>query len=313
MSIAISGSLAYDYIMSFPDQFKNHILPDKIHILNVCFVIDRLTKEFGGTGGNIAHTMNMLGAEPIIVAPLGMDGRDYMEMLEIKGITTEHIPLSESLYTSSAYITTDKDDNQVTAFYPGAGIEARDIKIENIKNKPNLALLSPAEKNSTLTHAKECNALGIPFVFDPGQQITAFSDQEIMMMIGLSSFLIANDYELALITQKTGWDESELLNHVNIIVKTLGGEGSVIMTKDRKIKIGICPAESVTDPTGAGDAYRAGFFTGYERGFDLELCGQMGAVSATYAIEKLGTQNHMFTKEEFIARLQSTFGVEVSL
>jgi len=313
MSIAISGSMSYDYIMSFPDQFKNHILPEKIHILNVSFVVDRLTKEFGGTAGNIAHTMNMLGAEPIIIAPLGKDGREYLEMLDIRGIRTEFVPLSERFYTSSAYITTDKDDNQVNAFYPGAGAEAKDIKIASLGEKPSLVIISPTEKHSMIAHARECHDLDIPFVFDPGQQITAFSDQEMMMMIGISSFLIANDYELQLISDKSGWSEQELRDHVNIVVKTLGSEGSVIMTQDETIRIGVASALSVADPTGAGDAYRAGFFTGYEKGFDLKTCGEMGAVAATYAVEKLGTQNHHFTKAEYLERLKGAFGTTLSL
>ncbi|MFH1946940.1 MAG: carbohydrate kinase family protein [Candidatus Magasanikbacteria bacterium] len=313
MSILISGSLAYDYIMDFPDSFKNHILPDQIHILNVCFVVDQLNKNYGGVAGNIGYTMKLLGGNPIIFAPLGKDGEDYITYLKKVGINTDHIPVSKERLTSSAHITTDKDDNQITAFYNGALSEASNLSIGSVKEDIKFTLISPTDKNAMIKHAKECYDLKIPFCFDPGQQITAFSPQELMAVIGQAKFLIGNDYEMKLIQEKTGWDMSEMLNHVEVLITTLGDRGSVITTKDQIFEVGICQPLSVDDPTGAGDAYRAGFFTAYLQGCDYQTCGQMGAVASTYAIENYGTQEHKFSIDEFKKRYEDAFGEVINL
>jgi len=308
MSILISGSLAYDYIMDFPDSFKNHILPDQIHILNVCFVVDNLKKNYGGVAGNMAYTMNLLGMDPIIFSPLGSDGRDYLDYLKKNKLKTNYIKLSKEKLTSSAHITTDKENNQITAFYNGALLEATDLSISDVKEKVDLVLISPTYKTAMIKHAKECYEQKIPFCFDPGQQVTAFTAQELMMIVGQAKFLIGNDYEIKLIQEKTGWDGEEILNHVEAMIITMGEKGSMVVTKEGTVEVGICPADSVDDPTGAGDAYRAGFFSAYSQGLDWKACAQMGAVAATYAVENYGTQNHHFTKEEFSQRYRETFG-----
>lgn len=308
MSILISGSLAYDYIMDFPDSFKNHILPDQIHILNVCFVVDNLQKNYGGVAGNIAYTMKLLGAEPIILSPLGNDGKDYLDYLKKNNLSVDYIKFAKEKLTSSAHITTDKDDNQITAFYNGALSDAVELSIKNIKEKIELVLISPTQKEAMIKHAKECCEQKIPFCFDPGQQITALSDQELIKIISQAKFLIGNDYEIKLIQEKTGWQMEDLLKCVEAVIITLGERGSMVVTKKEIIEIGICPADSVDDPTGAGDAYRAGFFSAYVQGLDWKTCAQMGAVAATYAVENYGTQNHHFTKEQFSQRYRETFG-----
>jgi len=313
MSILISGSLAYDYIMDFPDSFKNHILPDQIHILNVCFMVDNLNKNLGGCAGNIAYTMKLLGTDPIIFAPIGKDGEEYLNFLKKAGIKTDYIQVSEDKNTSSAHITTDKDDNQIIAYYNGAGDEAINLNIADVKEEIKLAMITPTKKEAMIKHAKECYDKKIPFVFDPSHQLTAFTPQELMMVIGQAKFYIANDYEMKLTEEKTGWDKNELLNHVEVLITTLGDKGSVIATKDKVFEIGICPAISVDDPTGAGDAYRAGFFTAYMQGHDYQTCGQVGAVASTYAIENYGTVNHYFTKEEFKKRYEDAFGEVIGL
>lgn len=305
MSLLISGSLAYDYIMDFPDSFKNHILPEQIHILNVCFVVDKMQKNFGGCAGNMAYTMKLLGAEPIIFAPLGSDAGDYLNWIKQNDLDTKYIPIEKEKMTSAAYITTDKDDNQIIAYYNGAADRAIDLNISEVNEKIDLALITPTKKSAMLKHAKECYDKKIPFVFDPSHQLTAFTPQELMATLGMAKFYIANDYEMKLTQEKTGWDMKELLNHVEIVITTLGERGSVICTKDKTIEVGVCPAQSVEDPTGAGDAYRAGFFSAYVEGQDLKTCGQMGAVAATYAVENYGTQNHRFTLEEFKGRLDN--------
>ena len=313
MSVLLSGSLAYDYIMDFPDSFKNHIMPDQLHILNVCFVVNKLEKNFGGTAGNIAYTMNLLAVNPIILCPLGNDSNDYIAHLKKNKININYIPSNNKIMTSSVQITTDKDNNQISAFYAGAGNGAKDLKVKSIKEALDLALISPNQKEAMISHAKECTELNIPFCFDPGQQITALSSQELILIIEQAKFLIGNDYELKLIQEKTGWDMNEILKNVEVVITTLGSKGSLINTKDQVIEVGICVPNSVEDPTGAGDAYRSGFFSAYLQGLNYTTCGQVGSVAATYAVEHYGTQNHTFTIDEFKQRYKESFGEPLSL
>lgn len=312
MSILVSGSLAYDYIMDFPDSFRNHILPDQLHILNVCFVVSEMKKNFGGTAGNIAYTLKLLGGDPILFAPLGNDARDYMEQLQKYDIDTTYVPVSKEKMTASAHITTDKDNNQITAFYSGAGDDAVNLSPHAVDAPFDFAIIGPTHKDAMIRHAKECYEKKIPFCFDPGQQTTAFTAQELMMLIGQSTFLIGNDYEMKLMRDKTGWDMQELLNHAEIVITTLGEKGSVITTKDKQFEITFCAPDSVEDPTGAGDAYRAGFFSAYVKGVDLQTCGQAASVAATYAVEHYGTQNHTFTLDEFRKRYEEVYGSKLS-
>lgn len=307
MSILISGSLAYDFVMDFPDSFRNHILPEQIHILNVCFVVDQLKKNFGGTAGNIAYTIKLLNGEPIIFSPLGSDGQEYLDYLKKLGLKTDFISIVKDKFTASAHITTDKEDNQLTAFYNGALSEAVKLSFNDYKDKIDMVLISPTQKEAMIRHAKECYEKRIPFCFDPGQQVTAFSAQELTMIIGQASFLIGNDYEIKLLQDKTGWGMKEFLSSTKAVITTFGEKGSIISTTEGIVEVGICPARSVDDPTGAGDAYRAGFFSAYVHGKDLQTCGQMGAAAAAYAVENYGTQNHHFTLEEFKQRYQNTF------
>lgn len=311
MAVLVSGSLAYDYIMDFPDSFKNHILPEQLHILNVSFVVDKLNKNFGGCAGNIAYTIKMLGAEPIILGVLGKDADDYLVHCKQAKLKTDYIKQVDNKFTASAHITTDKDDNQLAAFYSGAGEEAVGLSISEVKENLELALITPTKKEAMIRHAKECYEVKIPFVFDPSHQLTAFTAQELMLVIGQAKFFIGNDYEMKLTQEKTGWGMAELLNHVEVVITTLGEKGSIISTKDGNIEVGICPAQSVDDPTGAGDAYRAGFFAAYVRGLDLKTCGQVGAVAASYTVEKYGTQTHEFTLAEFKERYGKAFGQEL--
>lgn len=313
MSILISGSLAYDYIMDFPDTFKNHIMQGRVHMLNVCFVVDELKKHFGGTAGNIGYTMKLLGAEPIIASALGKDAEEYLSHLRAHGIETDHILVSPRHMTASAHITTDKDDNQITAFYSGAAEDAMDMDISPALDRAVFGMVSPTKKEVMIAHAKALSERGIPFCFDPGQQVTAFTAQELMMLIGQSTFVIGNDYEMALLQEKTGWDMKEMLRHTGAVITTLGARGSVIRAPERSIEIAPCPPRSVDDPTGAGDAYRAGFFASHAAGHDLETCGRVGSVAATYAVERTGTQNHSFTTAEFEARYKEAYGNTVQL
>lgn len=308
MAILVTGSLAYDYIMDFPDSFKNHILPEQIHMLNVSFVVDKMQKNLGGTAGNIAYSLQLLGADPLIFAPIGTDSADYLAHCKKHNLSTKCMPQSTTKMSSAAYVTTDKDDNQIVAFYSGAGDEATELKIADVTEEISLAIISPTKKEAMIAQAKECFEKKIPFVFDPSHQLTAFDPRELTMVIGQADFYIANDYEMKLTEEKTGWDIVEMLNHVKTIILTRGAEGSTIITKDERWEIPVCPVLSVEDPTGAGDAYRSGFFAGYVHGLDFGICGRMGAVASAYAIEHYGTQNHFFTIEEFKARYEQEFG-----
>lgn len=309
MSILVSGSLVYDHIMNFPDSFKNHILPDQLHILNVCFMVDKLERSWGGTAGNIAFTMKMLGGEPLVLSVLGKDGRDYLDYLKQSGIKTNYILSDKKQSTASAYITTDADDNQITGFFGGPLGQLKDKKIiDLVKEKFSLALISPTDKDVMMHHLKECQEMGIKTVFDPGQQITAFSEIELKKMISQAEFVVGNDYEIKLLQDRTGWDEEEILKNTEFLIITLGEKGSMIKTaQGETITVGVCAPLSFDDPTGAGDAYRAGFFVGYEKGMGLKTCAQIGAVAASYAIETYGTQEHKFTLPEFCQRYEKTF------
>ncbi|MDO8625909.1 MAG: carbohydrate kinase family protein [Candidatus Magasanikbacteria bacterium] len=314
MAILVSGSLAYDYIMNFPDSFKNHILPDQIHILNVCFTVDKLAKSWGGTAGNIAYTLSLLGNEVLIASALGSDSREYLAHLRTKNINTEYILKDSARLTASAYITTDIDDNQVTAFYNGPLDLAASLDFRPLQKSVTLALISPTNKDVMIKHLRESRSLGWTTVFDPGQQLTAFKSEELTACLGQANIVIGNDYEIRLLEKQSGLTTADILKSSDLIITTLGAKGSVISTQDGQIiAIAPCKPNSVDDPTGAGDAYRAGFCAGYEHSLPLKTCGQMGAVAASFAIETYGTQAHTFTKIEFAERYEKTYGEKLGL
>lgn len=314
MRIIISGSLVYDHIMNFPDSFRNHILPDQVHILNVSFVVDRLQMSWGGTAGNIAFSVKLLGGDPRIVSAVGSDGKKYLDHFASRGISAEHIVADDKQPTASAYITTDVDDNQITAFYAGPLRRAKERSIANAGKAGDIALMAATDKEVMRAHLFEAAAVGMRTVFDPGQQMTAFTDVELKQLIERSEFVIGNDYEIKLIEDRTGWGAKDILKYAKVMVTTLGGEGSVILTREgEEVRVKPCPPQSFDDPTGAGDAYRAGFFIGVGSGFDWKTCGQMGSVAASYAIENYGTQEHEFTKSDFCDRYERTYKEKISL
>jgi len=314
MSILISGSLVYDHIMNFPDSFKNHIMPDQIHILNVGFIINKLQKSWGGTAGNIAYTVKLLGAEPIIVSAVGNDAGEYQEHFKQCGISTEFILIDHNTPTASAYITTDNEDNQISAFYGGPLDSTPDLPETLTRQTTPLALISPTDKEVMIKHLRQAKEKKMTAIFDPGQQLSAFSGTELKSLISQSDMVIANDYEIKLLQKKTGWDAKKMLAESKRLVTTLGEAGSTISTdQGEMIKVKACPPKFLEDPTGSGDAYRAGFFVGYEKNFDLKTCAQIGSVAASYAIEVYGTQEHHFTMDEFNARYKNTYASELIL
>jgi adenosine kinase len=296
--------------MDFPDKFKNHILPGSIHILNVCFSVDKMEKSKGGTAGNIAYTMNLLGAKPILISAVGRDGDEYIRYLKEQGIEIKYISVDTKKFTASCYITTDLDDNQITAFYNGALGKALEAKLPHgsLASKVRLAIIAPTQKGVMIKHINECYRKGIRVMFDIGQQITAFNNIELKNAVEKAYFLIGNDYEVKVMQNRLGWDTKEIFKRVKILITTLGAKGSIIQTvAGETIKIKACPPKKVIDPTGAGDAWRAGFLAGYEKGFDSKTCGQMGSVAASFGIEKYGTQEHKFRLGEFIKRYKNTY------
>lgn len=308
MDIYVSGSIAYDRIMDFPGKFADHILPDKIHILNVCFTVNGMLEKFGGTAGNIAYSLKLLEENPIILATIGKDYKRYFEWFKKHDISVEGIRIIHEDFTAGAYITTDKADNQITGFNPGSMKYQSEYKFKNIDPETSIALIAPGNLTDMITYAKTYKSKGIKYMCDPGQSLTAWEDHLLGDWIDGSSFLISNDYELELIMKKTGMEKKSLLGLTKTIITTLGEKGSLISTPEYEIRIPPAKILNILDPTGAGDAYRAGLLKGIIMGKDIETAAKIGAVSATYAIENHGTQEHYYTYDEFVQRYNDNFG-----
>ena len=303
MNIIVSGSLAYDRIMDFPGHFSEHILPEKIHVLNISFTVNSMTEKFGGTAGNIAYALALLDEKPLILATIGHDYHRYFEWLAKNDIYSEGIRIIEEEFTASAYITTDQADNQITGFNPGAMKYPSNLDFGGIDPKESIFIISPGNLEDMMKYSKTCKEMGIGYIFDPGQSLPMWNIQDLAQCIEGAKLLISNDYELELIMSKTGLGTEGLLERTKAIVTTLGEKGSHICTPECEIDIPAIKPAKVLDPTGAGDAYRAGFIKGLIHGKDIELCAIMGSVCASFAIESYGTQDYSFTPREFGERL----------
>jgi adenosine kinase len=308
MQILISGSLAYDRIMDFPGRFSDHILPDKIHILNVCFIVNGMEEKFGGTAGNIAYSLALLGEQPRILATAGKDFDRYEEWLCQHRLSLEGIRRIPEELTAGAYITTDKRDNQITGFNPGAMKYPSLCTFDGTNPDETLAIVAPGNLEDMYNYARTYSEKNIPYIFDPGQNIPAFSGDRLIEMLNGSRLLISNDYELEMIMRATALERTQLLEHTGGIVTTLGENGSVVRIHDQAHNIPAVPVSKVQDPTGAGDAYRAGLIKGLVTGKELPEAAQVGAVCAGYAVECHGTQEHQFSEEAFWARYNANFG-----
>jgi adenosine kinase len=308
MNIYVSGSMAYDRIMDFPGKFSDHILPDKIHILNVCFTVNGMVEKFGGTAGNIAYSLSLLNEKSIILATVGKDYKRYFEWLKKNKISVEGIKIINEEFTAGAYITTDKADNQITGFNPGSMKYPSEYKFETIDPKNSIALIAPGNLQDMIEYANVYKSKGTDYICDPGQSLTEWDGKALTEWIFRSMLLISNDYELEMIMKITGKDKKGLLSLTKTIITTLGEKGSLISTSDSEVNIPPAKVMNVLDPTGAGDAYRAGLLKGLVTGKDTETAAKMGAVSATYAIENYGTQEHYYTYEDFVKRYRSNFG-----
>ncbi len=306
MSIIVSGSLAYDRIMDFPGHFSDHILPEKIHMLNVSFTVNGMKEKFGGTAGNIAYGLSLLGESPTVVATIGQDYQRYYKWLAQNHISCDHIRIIEDEFTAGAYITTDRADNQITGFNPGAMKYPSSFDFDGADPKDTVAIISPGNLQDMAGYSQTCKAKGIPYIFDPGQSLPMWQGLDLVQCIQGSRILISNDYELDLITSKTGLDRRGLLRLTDTIITTLGEMGSHVVTKGGEVHIATVKPRQVVDPTGAGDAYRAGLIKGLVYGESIERSARMGAVCASFCIECYGTQEYRFTVEEFRERLDGS-------
>ncbi|HNZ57460.1 MAG TPA: carbohydrate kinase family protein [Methylophilaceae bacterium] len=300
MSTLICGSLAFDTIMVFQDQFKNHILPDKIHALSVAFYVPEMRREFGGTAGNIAYNLQLLEGNPLIMATVGEDFGTYTTWLHHNKLNTAHIKTIPHSFTAQAFITTDTDDNQITAFHPGAMIESHQNSVNDVKNV-KLAIIAPDGREGMFQHARECYEAGIPFMFDPGQGLPMFNGEELLHFIEMADYLAVNDYESQIIQDKTGLTLAQLAEKVKALIVTLGGSGSHIYADGKRFDIPCVKVEKVVDPTGCGDAYRAGLLYGIAKGWDWPTCGRLASTMGAIKIESRGGQNHKPTRDEIEA------------
>jgi adenosine kinase len=304
----ICGSVAFDTILQFQDRFKSHILPDKIHILNVAFLVPEMRREFGGCAANIAYSLKLLGDRGVPMATAGHDFAPYRERMVAQGIAVDHIRLVDGTYTAQAFITTDLDDNQITAFHPGAMQHAHLNKVSDAGPDIVLGIVAPDGRQAMIEHAAQFAAAKIPFIFDPGQGLPMFGGEELKTFIGQARWVSVNDYEWELLQQKSGLTVSDITAQAEALVVTRGAEGSVIYTKGRTWTVPCARPEAVVDPTGCGDAYRAGLIHGLLHGLDWETTGRVASLMGAIKIESRGPQNHRFTRAEFDRRYRDNFG-----
>jgi adenosine kinase len=307
MTALICGSVAYDNIMVFEDSFKNHILPDKIHILNVAFLVPKLRREFGGCATNIAYNLKLLGEDPLPMATVGQDYDPYRQRLDELGIRQEHIKVLDEVFTAQAFITTDLDDNQITAFHPGAMNYSERNRVGDAKGV-TIGMVSPDGRTGMVEHAEQFAEAGVPFIFDPGQGMPMFDGEDLKRFVEQCTWVTVNDYEWQLLKDRTGWDVADVTARAEALIVTRGGDGSTIYAKADEYQIPAVKPASVEDPTGCGDAYRAGLLYGLMNGLDWETTGRVASLMGAIKIECHGTQNHAFGRDEFEQRFKAGFG-----
>jgi adenosine kinase len=311
VSIVVTGSLAYDYIMNFPGYFKDHILPDKVHMLTVSFLVDSMRRMRGGVAGNIAYTLALLGERPRVVATAGQDFGEYRAWMERQGIDASGIRLIDDEFTASCFINNDKANNQIVAFYTGAMAQSKHLSMLDLGlGDRDMVIISPTDPDAMSRYADECRSHGIPFLFDPGKQTPRLNGDQILAGLQGASVLIGNDYEFAMMAEQTGKTEAQLIESTPLTVVTRGEQGSTIYdnAQGRVLDIPTAPINDVVDPTGAGDAYLGGLAFGLARGLPLDVTGRIAALAAAYAIEYRGGQEHGYTTNEFAERYVSAFG-----
>ncbi len=312
MKTLICGSMAFDTIMVFKDKFKNHILPEQIHILNVAFLVPEMRREYGGCAGNIAYNLQMLGGHPLIMATVGDDFAPYATRLENLGLPQTHIRHVPNSFTGQAFITTDLDDNQITAFHPGAMGNSH-LNSVSMAQEVTLGIVSPDGREGMMQHALEFVERDIPFVFDPGQGMPMFSGAELLRFIEQATYVTVNDYEAKMLQDKTGKSLDEIAKRVKALIVTLGPDGSLIYTEGKQIAIPTPKPKAIVDPTGCGDAYRAGLLHGIQKGWDWETTGRLASLMGSLKIANRGGQNHRFTRMELAELYKEHFGSRITL
>ena len=311
MSALICGSFAYDTIMVYTGHFKNEILPDRVHMLNVSFLVPEMRREFGGCAGNIAYSLKLLGGEGVPMGTVGTDFDDYAAWMDEHGISREYLKGVDDAYTAQAYITTDLDDNQITAFHPGAMNYAHEQQVPADAGI-TLGIVSPDGKDGMVQHAAQFAEAGIDFIFDPGQGLPMFNGDELRRFLDQAAYVTVNDYEAELMCDRTGLSVTDMAKQLKAMIVTKGGEGSVIHTDGEQIKIPAGSPTALADPTGCGDAFRAGLIWGLQQGLDWPTIGRVASLMGTIKIERPGTQNHRFTMDEFKARYKQEFERELA-
>ncbi len=310
--IVVSGSVAFDVILAFPGRFQDHILPDKLHVINISFLVEKLSKQRGGCGGNVAYNLALLGERPRLVAAVGGDFGEYERWLADHGVDLAGVRVFPEETTASGFATTDRADNQIWGFYSGAMRRARELSIAELAGPAAVGcLVAPDDPQAMVRHCREARAAGLPLFFDPSFQVTDLDGETLTEAARGATALFFNDYEHAVFQQKTGCAAERLFDLAEVIVVTLGARGSRIVTARETLDVPAVPAREVVDPTGAGDAYRAGFLAGWRRSLPLGVCGRMASLAATYAVEHYGTQNHRYDPSQFARRYAESFGEEL--
>ena len=307
MDILLTGSVAYDYLMTFPGLFKEQILPERLASISLSFLVESMSKQRGGIAPNIAYTMALLGQKPRVMATVGEDFGDYRTWLDSKGVDTSLMKVVPGLFTASFFATTDTDSAQIASFYPGAMAHSASQSLKELDSKPDLVIVSPSAPDAMMKFPAECRELDIKYLYDPSQQVLRLEGSELARDMEGAYFLFCNDYEFGMISKKTGWSLDQILEHVQVLVITRGKDGADLYVGGDAVHIPTVPEDQIVDPTGVGDAFRGGFLAGYAHGLDWKLCGEIGSLSAVYCLEQRGTQNHFYTREEFIKRFRRHF------
>jgi len=313
MNLIITGSIAFDYLMNFSGSFSDSLVEGKLDKISVSFLVDSLNKRNGGCAANIAYTLALLGEKPVLTGAAGVDFGPYEELLKNAGVDTAGVHKSDSLYTASFFANTDKNNNQIASFYPGAMQLAANISLEQYKNKSSLVIISPNDPGAMSRHADECRRFGLDFIYDPGQQIAWLDGAALKACAAGSRILILNEYEHEMFLKKTEMTKSQLFDLAKTVIVTLGDKGAEIREPGRKLQIPTAKEKQLLDPTGVGDAFRSGLLTGLQHGFDWEICGRLGSLAAAYVIETDGPQNHSFTLPEFKKRYSENFGASAEI
>lgn len=310
MRTLICGSIAYDNIMVFPDHFKNHILPEKIHVLNVAFLVPEMRREFGGCAGNIAYNLKMLGGEPMMMATVGDDYAPYAARFEQLNLSQNHVQHIPDTFTAQAFITTDLDDNQITAFHPGAMNFSHLNSVKDTRDI-RLGIIAPDGRDGMMQHAREFHEAGIPFVFDPGQGLPMYNGEELLDFIDKADYIAVNDYEGQMLQDRTGHNLESLANKAKALIVTLGAQGSIIYANGKQFDIPCIKPKEIVDPTGCGDAYRAGLLYGIVNNLDWQTTGQLGSLMGALKIAQRGGQNHQFSRDEIDQYYFENFGTHI--